>query len=76
MAAADGQAKNREIEPDAVWQRSGDGTGAVEVAFLASGNIGLRSAAEPDGPVLIFTPGEWRAFVLGAADGEFARPGA
>lgn len=50
--------------------------GGVEVAFLASGNIGLRDAKNPDGPALIFTPGEWRAFVAGAKDGEFNRPGA
>ncbi len=70
------EAKNRDIEPGAVWQRSGDGAGGVEVAFLASGNIGLRDAKNPDGPALIFTPGEWRAFVAGAKDGEFNRPGA
>ncbi|WP_324192886.1 DUF397 domain-containing protein [Nocardia transvalensis] len=66
--------KNREINPDAVWHRSSDGTGGVEVAFLASGNIGLRDAKNPDGPTLIFTPAEWAAFVAGAKDGEFNRP--
>ncbi|NKY53163.1 DUF397 domain-containing protein [Nocardia vermiculata] len=70
------EAKNRDIEPGAVWQRSGEGAGGVEIAFLASGNIGLRDAKNPDGPTLIFTPGEWRAFVAGAKDGEFNRPGA
>ncbi|WP_094028545.1 DUF397 domain-containing protein, partial [Nocardia cerradoensis] len=50
-------------------------SGGVEVAFLASGNIGLRDAKNPDGPTLIFTPGEWSAFVAGAKDGEFNRPG-
>jgi hypothetical protein len=69
------EAKNREINPDAVWHRSSE-TGGVEVAFLATGNIGLRDAKNPDGPVLIFTPGEWTAFVAGAKDGEFNRPGA
>ncbi|MCP9621331.1 Domain of uncharacterised function (DUF397) [Nocardia otitidiscaviarum] len=68
------EAKNREIEPDAVWRRSTDTGDGVEVAFLASGNIGLRNSADPDGPVLIFTPGEWAAFVAGAKDGEFNRP--
>jgi hypothetical protein len=67
--------KNREINPDAVWHRSSE-TGGVEVAFLASGNVGLRNGSTPDGPILIFTPGEWNAFVLGAKDGEFNRPGA
>lgn len=69
------EAKNREINADAVWHRSSE-TGGVEVAFLATGNIGLRDAKNPDGPVLIFTPGEWTAFVAGAKDGEFNRPGA
>jgi hypothetical protein len=26
-----------------------------------------------DGPKLVFTPGEWRAFLDGAKDGEFDR---
>lgn len=55
----------------AVWQgapeENGDG---VQVAFVDD-LIGLRNAAEPDGPVLVFTQGEWEAFVLGAKDGEF-----
>jgi hypothetical protein len=68
------EAKNREINPDAEWQRTGDDEGGVEVAFLASGNIGMRDGKNPNGPVLIFTPAEWRAFVLGAKDGEFNRP--
>ncbi|MGH3489380.1 MAG: DUF397 domain-containing protein, partial [Actinopolymorphaceae bacterium] len=25
----------------------------------------------PDGPILVFTPGEWEAFLAGAKDGEF-----
>jgi hypothetical protein len=70
------EANNREIEPGAAWHRSGGGTGGVEVAFLASGEVGLRDAKNPDGPALIFTPGEWTAFVAGARDGEFNRPSA
>ncbi|MFJ4656599.1 DUF397 domain-containing protein [Nocardia sp. NPDC088792] len=70
------EAKNREIDADAVWRRSDDRTDGVEIAFLSSGNIGLRDSRNPEGPVLIFTPGEWQAFVAGAKDGEFNRPGA
>ncbi|MEU1429498.1 DUF397 domain-containing protein [Nocardia sp. NPDC005746] len=70
------EAKNRVIEADAVWRRGDDSADGVEIAFLASGNIGLRDSRNPDGPVLIFTPGEWEAFVAGAKDGEFNRPGA
>lgn len=51
---------------------------AVEVAFVphTDGKIytALRSSAEPDGTVLIFTPSEWDAFVAGARDGEFDLP--
>ncbi|NIH84957.1 DUF397 domain-containing protein [Amycolatopsis granulosa] len=31
----------------------------------------LRKATDPDGPLLVFTPSEWDAFVAGARDGEF-----
>jgi hypothetical protein len=34
----------------------------------------MRNSADPDGPVLLFTPAEWEAFVLGARDGEFDEP--
>ncbi|SDM96595.1 DUF397 domain-containing protein [Allokutzneria albata] len=34
----------------------------------------LRHGGDPHGPVLVFTPGEWDAFVAGAKDGEFDRP--
>lgn len=60
----------------AIWQRpkwdSGHG-GAVEVAFVGD-LVAVREEPEPGkeaGPVLIFTAGEWDAFVGGAKDGEF-----
>lgn len=34
----------------------------VEVAFLPSSNVGVRDSKNPDGPALVFTPGEWDAF--------------
>jgi len=34
----------------------------------------LRKNTAPDAVVLIFDPGEWDAFVKGAADGEFDLP--
>jgi len=59
---------------DAVWQkssRSGPFTdNCVEVAFT-SGVIAVRDSKQPTGPVLVFTTGEWDAFVDGAKDGEF-----
>ena len=42
----------------------------VEVAFV-DGGIAMRDSKDPTGPVLIFTPAEWDAFVAGAKDGEF-----
>ncbi|MCQ4083576.1 DUF397 domain-containing protein [Streptomyces sp. RB6PN25] len=54
----------------AQWQSSGQGTGDVEIAFV-EGYIAMRHGRNPEGPALVFTPAEWRAFVLGARDGEF-----
>jgi hypothetical protein len=31
----------------------------------------MRDGSDPDGPALIFTPDEWRAFTAGVNDGEF-----
>ena len=58
----------------AVWRkstRSGPNCdNCVEVAFV-DGAIAVRDSKDPEGPVLIFTPAEWDAFVGGAKDGEF-----
>ncbi|UGY94749.1 DUF397 domain-containing protein [Streptomyces gobiensis] len=54
----------------AQWQSSSQGSGQVQIAFV-EGYIAMRNGRNPDGPALIFPPGEWRAFVLGARDGEF-----
>ena len=50
------------------------GGNCVEVAFLAGGDVALRNSRDPDGPALIFTSSEWRAFVGDAADGDFGLP--
>jgi hypothetical protein len=44
--------------------------GCVEVAFL-NGQIAVRDSKDRQGPVLLFTPAEWNAFLGGARDGEF-----
>lgn len=57
----------------AAWRKSRFCNGAsacVEIAEL-EGVIALRDSKDPDGPVLIFTPEEWAAFIAGAKDGEF-----
>jgi len=43
----------------------------VEVATLPDGGIGVRDSKDATGPVLRFTPSEWRAFVGGVRNGEF-----
>ena len=50
---------------------------SVEIAFVAGSKEGsdyvitMRDSKDPDGPVLTFTPDEWKAFTLGVQDGEF-----
>jgi hypothetical protein len=59
---------------DARWVKSslsyanGD---CVEVASLPDGRIGVRDSKDTAGPVLRFTPAEWRAFIGGVQNGEF-----
>lgn len=54
----------------AQWFSGSRGRGHVQIAFV-EGYIAMRDSRDPDGLALIFAPGEWRAFVLGARDGEF-----
>jgi hypothetical protein len=65
------------IHPDitgAVWHKSsrseGNGGACVEVAELSDA-VAVRDSKDQSGPILIFTPEEWRAFVGGVKDGEF-----
>ncbi|MFJ1763376.1 DUF397 domain-containing protein [Amycolatopsis sp. NPDC088138] len=52
----------------------------VEYAFIPHTDgvtyVAMRKSTEPDGTVLVFTPSEWEAFVLGVRDGEFELPDA
>ncbi len=61
----------------AVWRKStksGPWTdNCVEVAFVDEA-ICVRDSKDPAGTVLIFTAGEWNAFIDGAKDDEFALP--
>jgi hypothetical protein len=43
----------------------------VEVAFFAE-RILVRNSRAEQGPALVFTQAEWKAFLNGATDGEFA----
>ncbi|MDA0639529.1 DUF397 domain-containing protein [Nonomuraea ferruginea] len=58
----------------AEWRKataSGDVGQCVEVATNLPGVVAVRDSKNPQGPALIFTPGEWKAFVGGVRDGEF-----
>ncbi|WP_314176886.1 DUF397 domain-containing protein [Streptomyces winkii] len=57
---------------DAVWESApGDpDEERVEIAHLPGGAVAMRNSKDPD-TVLRYTEAEWRAFVLGARDGEF-----
>jgi uncharacterized protein DUF397 len=44
--------------------------GCVEVAVLDD-RVALRDSKDRSGPVLLFTPHEWEAFVGGVRGGEF-----
>ncbi|MBQ0901825.1 DUF397 domain-containing protein [Micromonospora sp. U21] len=49
----------------AVWRtssRSGNSE-CVEVADNLPGVVGVRDSKDPSGPVLVFAPAAWRAFV-------------
>lgn len=54
----------------AEWQSSTQGVGDVQIAFV-EGYIAMRNRRSPDIPAVIFSPAEWRAFVLDARDGAF-----
>ncbi|MGG7575253.1 DUF397 domain-containing protein [Streptomyces sirii] len=54
----------------AEWQSSTQGVGDVQVAFV-EGYVAMRNRSSPEIPAVIFSPAEWRAFVLDARDGEF-----
>jgi hypothetical protein len=57
------------------WQKSGRSNpsgNCVEVAKLpGDAGIAVRNSRDPEGPALIYTPGEMAAFILGVRDGDF-----
>jgi len=61
--------------PAVTWRksrRSGpQGGNCVEIAYLPDGQVAIRNSRDAAGPALVFTPGEWTAFVGGARDGDF-----
>jgi predicted secreted Zn-dependent protease len=56
------------------WKKStfsmGNGD-CVEAADLEKAGVALRDSKDQTGPVLMFTPSEWQAFISGVKAGEF-----
>jgi hypothetical protein len=44
------------------------------VATNLPGMVAVRDSKNPDGPKLVFTPSEWKAFLGGVRTGEFDLP--
>ncbi|WP_055482708.1 DUF397 domain-containing protein [Sphaerimonospora mesophila] len=61
----------------AQWRKSSysgsNGGQCVEVAENLPGVVAVRDSKDPDGPALVFTPEEWRAFISGVKAGDFDR---
>jgi hypothetical protein len=59
------------------WQRSGDGAGAIEVAFApgpggaADAWVLMRVAGDPAERILVYDRDEWECFLDGVRNGEF-----
>lgn len=56
------------------WRKasfSGANDNCVEVADTPDGGAAVRDSKDPDGSRLLFTPGEWDAFLRGVKAGEF-----
>ena len=53
-------------------QASGANGQCVEIAATA-GMVAMRDSKDPDGPILVYTPAEFQAFLHGARNGEFDR---
>jgi hypothetical protein len=55
----------------AVWHKStfSEANACVQVAFL-QGRVAVRDSKDQQGPILVFTTGEWEAFVAGVRAGQ------
>ena len=71
-----GQTSNCVEVAQATWRKSSHSGGSgncVEVSDDLPAAVGVRDSKDPNGPVLVFTPGAWRAFVAGVKNSEFGR---
>jgi Domain of unknown function (DUF397) len=64
----------------ATWRtssRSANGGNCVEITWAACPGgrvIAIRDSKDRSGPVLLFTPSQWRPFAASARTGEFDHP--
>lgn len=59
------------IDPAAQnWRRSGEGPGAIEVAFVDEWVL-MRTVEDPGDRVLVYDRFEWECFLDGVKKGEF-----
>jgi Domain of unknown function (DUF397) len=58
-----------------VWHKSSysgaNGGNCVQVARIPAAVVAIRDSKDADGPKLVFSPREWRAFLAGVKAGEF-----
>jgi hypothetical protein len=60
------------------WRKSShsgnNGADCVEVAGNLRDAVAVRDSKDPQGPVLVFSPGQWRAFTARVKAGEIDLP--
>jgi hypothetical protein len=64
---------NDSVRENLSWLKARSSTAnghCLEIA-AAVGNIAIRDSKDPDGPILVYSPPEFRAFLDGARNGEF-----
>ncbi|WP_405689658.1 DUF397 domain-containing protein [Streptomyces sp. NBC_01185] len=52
-------------------QYSNPSGNCVEMAMLPGGSVAVRNSRHPEGPALVYTREEVRAFLAGVRDGDF-----
>ena len=60
--------------PGARWRKSARSSAqgnCVELALLPDAGVAVRNSRDPEGPALVFTDAELKAFVGGVKDGDF-----
>lgn len=61
---------------DVTWMKSRHSNpsgNCVEMALLPGGDVAVRNSRHPQGPALVYTEAEVRAFLAGVRDGDFDR---